>query len=113
MIEDLITFKKTYDFLLWLKPKIEKFSKAHKYSLGIRLEDEMIELLRKIIEANYSKEGKKKLIREAIIQYEIIKILIRISKDFKLISLKQYEYASEKLLEIGKLLGGWHKRFSK
>jgi len=34
MIQDLIIFQKTYDFLLWLKPVTQKFAKAHKYGLG-------------------------------------------------------------------------------
>lgn len=55
--------------------------------------------------------NKKGLIDECFVRFETVKVLIRLSKDYKLITIKQYEHASEKLIEIGKLLGGWRKRF--
>ena len=113
MIQDLIVFQKTYDFLLWLKPVAQKFAKAHKYGLGIEIENETVGLLKKIIEANLSRNKKEERIEEALVIYEIIRTLIRLSKDYKQISVKQYEYASGLLVEIGKLLGGWRKKFSK
>ena len=57
------------------------------------------------------REDKKEFIEECFIHYEIIKILIRLSKDYKLLSIKQYEFAAKELEEIGKLLGGWYKKF--
>lgn len=114
MLSELKIFQKTYDFLLWTKPVVQKLAKVHKYSLGIQLENEVIELLKQIVRANF-KRNKKEAIEECFVHYEIIKILIRIGKDFRGsggISLKQYEFATKQLNEIGKLLRGWYKRFS-
>ena len=111
MLYDLKVFQKTYDFLLWLKPTVQRFAKVHKYSLGIQLENEVLELLKKIVRANY-KRDKKEFIEECFAHYEIVKILVRLSKEYKLLNIKQYEFASKELDEIGKLLGGWYKKFS-
>lgn len=111
MISDLIVFQKTYDFLLWVKPTVQRFAKVHKYSLGVELERETIQLLRQIIQANMCRADKHQRIADCIIRYETIKIYIRLSKDFKLLSVKQYEYSATKLNEIGRLLGGWYKKF--
>lgn len=112
MIQDLVVFQKTYDFLLWLKPVAQKFAKAHKYGLGIEIENETVGLLKKIIEANQARNKKDSHIDEALVKYEIIRTLIRLSNDYKQISVKQYEYASKLLVEIGRLLGGWRKKFT-
>ncbi|RJQ30781.1 diversity-generating retroelement protein Avd [Candidatus Parcubacteria bacterium] len=113
MVQDLTVFQKTYDFLLWLKPVAQKFAKAHKYGLGIEIENETVRLLKKIIEANLSRSKKEELIEESLVVYEIIRTLVRLSKDYKQISVRQYEFASKNLVEIGNLLGGWRRKFSK
>jgi hypothetical protein len=112
MLSDLKIFQKVYDFLFWLKPTVQRFTKVHKYSLGIELEKETLSLLKQIIRANFKKTDRQESIEECLVHYEIIKILIRIAKDYHLLNLRQYEFAAQKLDEIGKLLGGWRKRFS-
>ena len=111
MLYDLKIFQKVYDFLVWVKAVIQKFAKVHKYSLGIQLENETIELIKQIIRANFKQGNKKELIEECFVRYEMIKVLIRLSKDYKLLTIKQYEFASKELDEIGRLLGGWRRRF--
>ncbi len=56
MIDNLLVFQKTYDWLLWIKLATERFSKVHKYSLGQQLQIESINLLKKIIIANQQKD---------------------------------------------------------
>lgn len=112
MLYDLKIFQKTYDFLLWSKPTVQRFARVHKYSLGVQLESEVIELLKQIVRANFKRGGKGKEIEDCFVSYEIIKILIRLSKDYQLINVKQYEFASEQLVELGNLLGGWYKRYN-
>jgi len=115
MLYDLKLFQKVYDFLLWIKPTVQRFAKVHKYSLGLQLENETLELLKSIIRANFKRENKKDFIEECAVHYETVKVLIRLTKDFSGsggLSLKQYEFAAGQLNEIGKLLSGWHRRFS-
>ena len=107
MIHDLKIFQKTYDFLFWTKQVVQKFAKAHKYSLGLQLEGEELELLKAIVRANSARTGRKELVEECLVRFEMVRVLVRLSKDFKLITLKQYEFSSERLLEIGRMLGGW------
>jgi len=111
MLYDLKVFQKEYDFLVWLKPTVQRFAKAHKYSLGIQLENEAIALLKQIIKANMQRGSKKEDIEQGFVHYEIIKVLVRLCKDYKLLNIKQYEFASRSLVEIGALLGGWYKPY--
>ena len=115
MLYDLKVFQKTYDFLLWTKSIVQKLAKVHKYSLGVQLENEVIELIKSIVRANLKRGNKKREIEECFIHYEAIKTLIRVAKDLRGsggISLHQYELSVNQLDEIGKLLQGWYKKFS-
>ncbi len=111
MLNDLKIFQKIYDFLVWLKPTVQRFSKAYKYSLGIQLENETILLLKQIIKANMQRGSKKADIEQGFVSYEVIKVMVRLCYDYKLLNEKQYEYASKLLVEIGSLLGGWYKPY--
>ena len=43
---------------------------------------------------------------------DLLKVLIRLSKDTKAINLKQYTAIQKSLQEIGKMVGGWIKSVS-
>ncbi len=111
MVEELVVYQKTYDWLLWLKSAVERFSRAHKYSLGQQLQQESMLLLRNIIVANY-RTDKSTIINDCLVQQEIIKVLVRLSKDYSLFTGSQYEFAARQMTEIGRLLVGWRRKFS-
>jgi len=111
MLNDLTVFQKTYDLFFWIKPTVQRFAKSHKYSMGTQVENEVLELLKGIIRANYSRDDKPLIIEECLVRYETVNVLMRLCKDYKLINLRQYEFAVAHLAEIGKLLGGWRKKF--
>lgn len=113
MIQNLLVFQKTYDFLIWLKPVVARFAKVHKYGLGSEIERGTLDLLKKIIEANMARERKYERIEDALVAYEVVRVLMRLCKDYKILTMAQYEYASKNLVEIGNLLGGWRKKFQK
>lgn len=113
-IEDLIVFQKAYDFLVWQKAIVKHLSKVHKYSIGIQLENETLDLLKQIVRTNISRENKREGIIECLAALEVIKVLIRVGHEFNKeggISAAHYETASEKIVELGKLLGAWLKKF--
>lgn len=111
MTEDLIVYQKAYDLLLWIKPTVERFSKVHKYSIGLELEKSSIELLKSIAKINYNKD-KGGATEECLSNYEVVKILIRLSKDLKLITINQYEYSSSLISEIGMMIFGLKRKIT-
>lgn len=44
---ELSAITKTYDFVLWLLPHITKFPHEHRFTLGNRLEEGVLEILEK------------------------------------------------------------------
>jgi len=106
--EKLILFQKSYDFLLWLYPLINRLPKHHRAVLGRQIEELGLSILLHILSANIARGIKRKAI-QLLISEELdkLRILIRLTKDLRFISIKQYIYAAEKVNEIGKILSGW------
>ena len=110
MQNNLKLYKETYDFLLWLYPEIKKFPKSEKYTLGERLKNTTESLLLNIVLANKN-YSKKEYLKKADLDLELLKILIRLLKDLKVIGFRKYEVASKKIDDLGNLLGGLLKKF--
>lgn len=108
MFQDLAIFEKTYELILWLYPTINKFPKNQRFILGQRVENIILRILEGIIEANQER-NKIPYLKKISIELDKLRILIRLSKDLRFISIKQYQFAAEKVNEIGKMLGGWLK----
>ena len=79
-----------------------------RYTTGARIENHFLDLLELIYQAYYaSMENKSEIIVQAISKNDIIKYLLQIAFENKLIKEKEYLELSNKLQEVGKILGGW------
>ena len=111
MIESANSIAKTYDLIRWLMPTISKFPKCKRYTLGQRIEDNILDILALLLEANYSKE-KLNILKHANLKLEVFRHLIRLSYDLRFINIRRYELISKETNEIGRLIGGWIKQQS-
>lgn len=87
-----------------------RFPKLYRYSLGITIENNMLSVLELIFETN----GLPRPLREAPLikanaKCEMLKLLIRMSFELKLLESTPYFQLSSDLREIGRMLGGWIK----
>ncbi len=112
MLDDLVIYQKTYDFMLWLHPVVNKFPKAQRFVLGQRIENAILDLIHHMIVAN-SVRDKTVALQQASVGLDELRILIRLAKDLRFVSIRQYELAAERMNEIGRLLYGWMSRFSR
>jgi len=108
-IEDLILYQKIYDFILYSFPILKKFPKSQKWVLAQDIQKSLINLQKYIILAhrNYYRRD---MLKKADVELEIIRCLIRLSKDLKFISIQRYGVFCIKLEEIGKIFGGYAKK---
>ena len=109
MIEDMKIFHKTYEFIKWLHTLLNKFPKSEKYTMAQKIETSSLNFLEYIIRSNNDFD-KKKSLENAIVELEKLRIFFRLSKDLQFISFEQYGYGSNLINEIGRMLGGWHKK---
>ncbi|MGH9719176.1 MAG: diversity-generating retroelement protein Avd, partial [Bryobacteraceae bacterium] len=106
--ETPVVITKTYDFVLWLLPKVEKFSRSFRFTIGERLSAHGLDLLVLLVEAAYATR-KEDLLEGANRKVNGARYLLRLSKDLQLMSIDSYGYAAERLDEIGRMVGGWRK----
>lgn len=93
----------------WTLDRVDDFPKKVRYSISNRVAGLTLDILEQIIEALY-KRRKVSLLREINIKLEKLRVLFRICLNKKYLSLKQFEFIQEKLLEAGKMIGGWIKQ---
>ena len=101
-------FTKTTDFILWLLDHTEKFPKSERFRLARRMEDAAFAFYEALIRAARSK-NKRVALLQADLELEKLRLYVRMAQARKLTGPRQYRYAAEALIEIGRLLGGWLK----
>jgi len=111
MIEDMKIFHKTYEFIKWVHTLLNKFPKSEKYTMAQKIENTALNFLESIIQSNNDFD-KKESLQKAIIELDKLRIFFRLSKDLQFISFAQYEYGSNLINEIGRMLGGWYKKYT-
>jgi len=84
------------------------FNREYKYTVGESLKKETIELLTLIYRAN-SKYQKAEILQTAREQIEVIRLLIRLMKDMKQISLGKFVKINVVVENVSKQLTGWQK----
>ena len=106
-------FAKTYDFLLWLLGRTARFPKNERFRLAKRLEERAFAFHDLLLQAGRLPAGqrgeKRRLLMRADLELDRLRFTVRLCQDLELLSFKQYEYCAERLVELGRLLGGWLK----
>lgn len=105
-MQNLKLFQKTYDYYEWMYPHLKNYPKSERFTLVQHIENTLLDLLACIVMAR-KREDPLPQLEQADIHLETLKIYLRLSKDLEFISMGLYEESSERVTEIGKLLGGW------
>ncbi len=98
-----------YSFLRWLMQRVEKYPRGYRFTLGDRSVELALEILERLIEAVYTRARSEPLLA-ANLGLEKLRFMVRLAKDEQCISVKQYEFASKSINDIGKQIGGWRKQ---
>lgn len=107
--EDSI-LKKSYDFCKLLAVVINNFPRNQRYILGAHIQELSLKTFELFVEAFYSpKSDKLPILKKANLEIEKMRFLIRMGYELKYYNLSMYEQLTQKLLEIGKMSGGWAK----
>ena len=88
--------------------------KAHRHSLGQRIDNLLVESIEAVVVASFLSPGEKiPYVRLAIRKTDTLKVMLMILWEAKSLEDKQYITLSVKLDEIGKNLGGWNGQLTK
>ncbi|MGK7950766.1 MAG: diversity-generating retroelement protein Avd [Xenococcaceae cyanobacterium] len=107
---ELPVVQKTYDLIKWYVPILNRLPRDHRFGLGNRMIERLYGLLEGLIQVRYSRQDKLAKLETLNTELDILRYQTRLLLDFKLISVKRYEYAGKQINGIGYDLGGWIKQ---
>lgn len=97
------TYKLWHDFLLI-------FPKTCRYTLGLKIDSLFIEIIELAIKASYLTKTEKIIhLMQLSMKLDLLKFFLQITWEIKILDDKKYIRLSERLDEIGRMLGGWIK----
>ena len=100
-------------YLLWHEYH-STLPKIHRYSLGNKIDNLYIESLEAVSAAAFlAREEKMPYVRLSARKVDTIKLLLMILWETKSLDTKKYAVLSERMAEIGKMLGGWSGQLKK
>jgi hypothetical protein len=103
-------FKKAYDLYKNFHQIRSSISKQDRYTIFLRCENVILEIIEGILEASQlSKDKKLPILEKVSLKLNFLRVFIRLMKDVKSINLKNYATMEENVDEIGRMLGGWIK----
>ena len=89
---------------------LASFPKSSRYTLGTKIDSLFLEVIELIIKASYSSKAEKLIsLTNSSFKLDLLKFFLQIAWDVKSLDNKKYILLSEKLDEIGRMLGGWIK----
>ena len=105
-MEELPIIQKTYDFIKWYVPILNRLPKNHKFLLGDRIISKLYDFLEQLIKARYERQKLARL-ENLSSQLDILRYQTRLLLDFQQIDAQRYGYICQRLDAIGNELGGW------
>lgn len=105
------TFQKAYDFYKHLYVNLQTIPKRDRFTWGENVENISLEILKDTARASFMHRQEKQsvllLVSENI---DLLKILLRLGWDLRIIDEKKYIARQGEVQEIGKMLGTWIKK---
>ncbi len=102
----LLILDKIEDMMVYAYPVLNAYPKYERFVLAADIKRCMDQAMERTIEAN-KKYYKKTTMQELDVEIDKLRRYIRLSYRLKYIDFKKYKQWSEKVNEIGRMLGGW------
>ena len=109
---DTQVWKDTEKLVSFLIDLTMNFPKAYKYTIGQKITNVSLDLFEYIQLANMTTEAinRKKYLQGFQVKFELLKVLLRLSTEKKVITLKQTATTTVMIVGIGKQISAWKNR---
>ena len=95
---------------LW-QSYLPHFPKAHRFTLGAKLDEIFLNAIEYCFLASYSRHAEKlALLDRCIARVDLLKLLLQLAWEVKALDEGKYGDLAESLLGIGRMLGGWRRQ---
>ncbi len=104
-----VILKQKDAYVLWLKLHRD-FPKVERLGIGQKIEQSFLAVLEYTFTSAYLPPNQKiVLLGKTISRLDVLKFFLQLAWESKLIPTEKYADLSERLEEIGRMLGGWRK----
>lgn len=110
MVSDLTIWQKIVDLTVYAIPILNKMPKNQRFVLAQQIQNKMLDMATGVIEANKARD-KVAFIDRLDTQLDQLRFLVRVAHQLSLINSHHYEQMAKRMVEIGKMIGGWQRRF--
>ena len=97
-----------HNLLCWLILHLDRFPRSRRFTLGERLESELLAVLEALVEAAYHRDKRSALTR-ANLRLQVVRHLWRLCHELQVIPTKRYAHGATLLEQLGRQLGAWLK----
>jgi len=112
-VNNLEIYRRTEDLLYKFYPRLINYPKSEKFSLCQSIKDNFFDLLKFISLGNSVKSKRKTYLQEADGHLQVLKVLVKLSKQRKYISGGFFREVDLELTMINKLLSGYIRSVNK
>jgi hypothetical protein len=106
MSQDLILKEKCKDMMKYGYRALKDIPKDYRYTLGADIRASMNNLLQLIIRCS-KRYYKKTSLEDMDIELDILRTMVVVAVENKVITVKEFEQWSKQLDELGRMIGGW------
>jgi hypothetical protein len=107
--DQLMIYKQAYDLTVDLMPLTKNMDRGYKFTLGERINNASVEMLICVYRINTSRENRERYFASAREQVELVRLLLRLMKDLRLVSINRFVRLNEMVESISKQLAGWRR----
>lgn len=105
---DIPIFRKAYDLHQTFHGYRDAIQKRDRHTIWERCENALLDIIEGILAASEAYKAEKlPILKQVSIKLNLLRVLIRLAKDSKVIDIKKYLALEEMIDEIGRMLGGW------
>jgi four helix bundle protein len=102
-------FARTESFMIWLLQHTQKFPKHERFRLAKQIDDAFFSFHACLLHAVKTAQTRQQL-QQADVELDKLRAYLRIALELKYTTPEQFQFVSEHIAEIGRLLGGWIKK---
>lgn len=109
---ELQVWRDTEALVSYLMDVTMKFPKTYKFTLGQKIVNVSLDLFEYIQLANMTKEevSHQRYLQGFQVKFELLKVLVRLCTEKKVITLKQSAFIMERTVNIGRQISAWKNR---
>ena len=113
LTSELPIYRDTFELVSLLMDYVGQFPKSHKHTIGQKMVNVSLELFEYLQLANRSADNKAvrvKMLEGFLVKFELLKVLIRLVGEKKVVSTKQLARLITYTDKIGKQATGWKNK---